>query len=53
MQEVRQAILGAKLDREEDSYIALHGGHDAMLCVGPSYECDLYWGNMWPLEVVA
>jgi len=24
-----------------------------MLCLGPSYECNLYWGNTWPLEVIA
>jgi len=24
-----------------------------MLCWGPSYECNFYWGNMWPLKVVA
>ncbi|QCD96358.1 hypothetical protein DEO72_LG6g1060 [Vigna unguiculata] len=34
-------------------YIALDGCTDVMLCWGPSYECILYWGNMWPLEVVA
>ena len=37
----------------EGFYIALDGGLDAMLCWGPSYECNLYWGNTWPLEVVA
>jgi len=20
---------------------------------GPSYECNLYWGNTWPLKIVA
>ena len=24
-----------------------------MLCWGPSYECNLYQGNTWPLKVVA
>jgi len=33
--EVRQEILGAELDREEDSYTALDGGHEVMLCWGP------------------
>jgi len=33
-QEVRQAVLDAELDREEDSCTALDGGHEAML----------YWG---------
>jgi len=41
--------LGAELDREEDSYTALDVGHEAMLCWGPSYECNLYWGNTWSL----
>jgi len=50
---VRQAVLGVELDREEDSYTALNEGHDTMLCWGPNYECNLYWGNTWPLEVVA
>ncbi|QCD94138.1 hypothetical protein DEO72_LG5g2217 [Vigna unguiculata] len=30
--EVRQAVLGAELDREEDLYTALDRCHDAMLC---------------------
>jgi len=51
--EVCQAILGAKLDREEDFYTALDGGHYAMLCWGLSYECNSHWGNTWPLEVIA
>jgi len=50
--EVRQAVLGAELDREEDFYTTLDGDHEAILCWGPSYECNLYWGNTWPLEVV-
>jgi len=33
----RQAVLGAELDRDEDSYTALDGGHEAMLCWGPNY----------------
>ena len=49
MQEVRHAILGAKLDREEDFCTTLDRGHEAMLCWGPSYEWHLYWDNMWPL----
>jgi len=32
--EVRQAVLGAELDREEDFYIALDGDHDVMLWLG-------------------
>jgi len=24
-----------------------------MLCWGPNYECNLYWGNKLPLKVVA
>jgi len=47
--EVRQAVLGVELDREGDSYTALDEGHEAMLWWGPSYECNLYWGNTWPL----
>jgi len=42
---MRQAVLGTKLDREEDFYIALDEGHDAMLWLGSSYECNLYWDN--------
>jgi len=34
-------------------YTALRDVHDTMLWLGPSYECILYWGNTWPLEVVA
>jgi len=34
-------------------YMALDEGLDVMLCWGPNYECNLYWGNTWPLEVVA
>jgi len=45
--------LGAELDREEDFYTALDEGHDVMLWLGASYECNLYWGDTWPLEVVA
>jgi len=45
--------LGAELNRKEDFYTALDGGHDVMLCFGPNYECNLYWGNTWTLEVVA
>jgi len=36
--------------------IILHGldkGLDVILCWGPNYECNLYWGNTWPLDVVA
>jgi len=33
--EVRQAILGSELNRKEDFYTTLDGGHDAMLCWGP------------------
>ncbi|QCD79013.1 hypothetical protein DEO72_LG1g2650 [Vigna unguiculata] len=36
----------------EGFYTTLDGGLDAMLCWGPRYECNLYWGNTWPLEVV-
>jgi len=25
----------------------LDGGLDAMLCWGPSYECNLYWSNIF------
>jgi len=32
--EVRQAILGAEMNRKEDFYIALDEGHDAMLWLG-------------------
>jgi len=31
---VRQAILGADLDREDDFYTTLDEGHDAMLWLG-------------------
>jgi len=41
--EVRQTVLDVELDREEDFYTALDGGHDAMLCWGPSYECARSW----------
>ena len=37
----------------EGLYTTLDEGLDAMLCWEPSYECDLYWDNTWPLEVVA
>ena len=37
----------------EGFYTTLDGGLDVMLCWGPSYECNLYWGNAWPLKVVA
>ena len=51
--EVRQVFLDVELDREEDFYTALDGGHEMMLCWGPNYECNLYWGNKLPLKVVA
>jgi len=34
-------------------YTTLDGGLEAMLCWGPRYECNLYWGNTWALDVVA
>ena len=34
-------------------YTTVDVGLDAMLCWEPNYECNLYWGNTWPLEVVA
>jgi len=45
--------FGCSNGLREGFYIALDEGLDAMLCWGPSYECNLYWDNMWPLEVVA
>jgi len=48
---VRQAILGAELDHDEDRYTALDGGDDAMPCWEPSYECNLYWGNTFFLKM--
>ena len=51
--EARQAILGAELARDEGFYTTLDEGQDAMLWLGPNYECNLYWGNTLPLEVVA
>jgi len=41
------------LSKQGGFYTTLDGGFDAMLCWGPNYECNLYWGNTWPLEVVA
>ena len=37
----------------ERLYTTLDGGLDVMLCWGANYECNLYTGNTWPLEVVA
>ena len=37
----------------EGFYTALDGGLDVMPCWGPNYECNLYWGNTWLLDVVA
>ena len=33
-QEVRQTVLGAEFDREEEFYTTLDEGHDAMLWLG-------------------
>jgi len=44
---------GCRVRLRREFYTTLDGGLDAMLCWGPNYECNLYWGNTWPLEVVA
>jgi len=45
--------LGCSNGLHEGFYTALDSDLDAMLCLGPSYECNLYWDNTWQLEVVA
>ena len=45
--------FGCRAKSHEGFYTALDGGLDVMLCQGPCYKCILYWGNTWPLEVVA
>jgi len=44
--------FGCNNGLREGFYATLDGGLDAMLCWGLSYECNLYWGNTWPLKVV-
>jgi len=34
-------------------YTALGGGFKTMTCWGPFTSCSFYWGNTWPLKVVA
>jgi len=45
--------FGCKVGLCGGFYTTLDGGLEAMLCWGPSYEYNLYWGNTWPLNVVA
>ena len=50
--DAHQAVTSTKLDCEEVSTQLWM--EVLMQCfVGLSYECSLYWGNTWPLEVVA
>jgi len=44
--------FGCRVELCGGYYTVLDGGLEAMLGLGPSYECSLYWGNTRPLEVV-
>jgi len=45
--------FGCRVELRGGFYTVLDGGLETMLDCGPSYKCSLYWGNTWPLEVVA
>jgi len=45
--------FGCRVGLRGGFYTTYDGGLEVMLGWGPSYECSLYWGNTWPLEVVA